>query len=80
MAAKQTFENALKKLEQIVEELETGELSLDKALKKFEEGMDLSKFCRTTLEETEKKISLLMADRNGWVTERPFPGNDSDDA
>ena len=48
--AKQTFESAMKKLEQIVGELESGDLPLEKALKKFEEGVQLSTFCtRTTV-------------------------------
>jgi len=52
--AKQTFENAMKRLENIVQDLESGDLSLDEALKKFQEGMKLSKFCSDKLDESEK--------------------------
>jgi exodeoxyribonuclease VII small subunit len=58
-----TFEKAMKKLEEIVKELEAGELTLEESLKKFEEGVKLSKFCSSKLEETEKKITLLLKDQ-----------------
>lgn len=70
--AKMTFEESMKKLEKIVEDLESGDLTLDKALKKFEEGVKLSKFCSDKLEETEKKITLLLKDPDGNLHEIPF--------
>ncbi len=70
--AKVTFEKALEQLEQIVQEMESGELTLDNALKKFEEGIKLSQFCSKKLEETEKKITLLMEQTDGSVKEVPF--------
>ena len=70
--AKKTFEQSMKQLEQIVQELESGDLSLEKAIKKFEEGIHLSMFCSKKLEETEKKISILLKDTNGEITEAPF--------
>ena len=70
--AKVTFEAAMKQLEQIVQELESGNLSLEDSIKKFEEGIKLSKFCSSKLDETEKKITLLLKDQNGNVTEKPF--------
>jgi exodeoxyribonuclease VII small subunit len=77
--AKKTFEQSMKQLEQIVQELESGDLSLEKAIKKFEEGVQLSKFCSKKLEETEKKISILLKDTNGQISEVPFnPENESD--
>jgi exodeoxyribonuclease VII small subunit len=69
---KQTFEQALKSLEQIVKNLEAGDLPLEEALKKFEEGVKLSKFCSRKLDETEKKITILMRDNDGKVIEKPF--------
>ena len=75
--AKMTFEESMKQLEKIVEELESGDLPLDKALKKFEEGVRLSKFCSDKLEETEKKITLLLKDPEGNICETPF--NPSED-
>ena len=56
MAPKQSFEKALEKLEKIVETLDSGELPLEKALEKFEEGMALSKLCEQKLDEIEKKL------------------------
>ena len=70
--AKLTFEDSMKQLEKIVEELESGDLTLDKALKKFEEGVKLSKFCSDKLEETEKKITVLLKDHNGNISQEPF--------
>jgi len=76
--AKLTFENAMKRLERIVEELETGELGLDEALKKFEEGIKLSRFCTKKLDESEKKVSLLLRDETGDVHEEPFSGENGE--
>jgi len=70
--AKKTFEQSIKQLEQIVTELEAGELPLEQAIKKFEEGMELSRFCSQKLEETERKITLLMQDSTGRPVEKPF--------
>ena len=70
--AKLTFEIAMKQLEQIVQELESGNLSLEDSIKKFEEGIKLSKFCSAKLDETEKKITLLLKDQDGNVIEKPF--------
>jgi exodeoxyribonuclease VII small subunit len=53
------FEKSLKDLEQIVRELESGEVNLDESLKKFEQGIELYKKCRSTLETAEKKIKIL---------------------
>ncbi|MBW2367177.1 MAG: exodeoxyribonuclease VII small subunit [Deltaproteobacteria bacterium] len=70
--ATQSFEKALKQLEKIVQELESGDLPLEKTIKKFEEGVALSKFCSKKLEETEAKISQLLQDHNGDIQEEPF--------
>jgi exodeoxyribonuclease VII small subunit len=56
----QSIEQSLSKLENILEELENGELELDQALQKFEEGIKLSRQCQKTLEEAEMKIKILM--------------------
>ncbi len=53
------FEASLKKLEQIVRELESGDTSLNESLNQFEEGIELYKQCRQTLEGAEKKIKIL---------------------
>lgn len=62
--AKKNFEDALTHLEKIVEELENTDLSLDNALKKFEDGMELVRFCTKTLAETQSKIDALNNDGN----------------
>lgn|GEM_PF-163209 len=56
------FEKSLEKLEGIVEKLESGELSLEKSLKEFEQGMDLYKKCKKVLDQAEKKITKLSKD------------------
>jgi exodeoxyribonuclease VII small subunit len=70
--AQKTFEQSMKQLEKIVQELEDGELPLEKALKKFEEGMKLTKLCSEKLDETEKKVSILLKNSEGRITEQPF--------
>jgi exodeoxyribonuclease VII small subunit len=77
--AKQTFENAIKRLEAIVEELEAGEMGLDAAINKFEEGIKLSRFCAKKLDESEKKVSLLLQDEAGVVHESPFSPDEGPD-
>lgn len=72
MARKKTFEQALKELEEIVKEMESGELPLEEAVKKYELGMKKSKYCLDLLDKTEKKISLLSGDNE--VKESPFEG------
>lgn len=56
------FEDAMKTLEQIANELENGELSLEQSVDKFEEGIKISKKCNEILEKAEKKISILIKD------------------
>lgn len=53
------FETSLKKLEQIVRELESGDVGLNESLKRFEDGIELYRQCRQTLETAEKKIKIL---------------------
>ena len=60
MAKKTTFEGALARLEQITAELEQGDPSLEESLKKFDEGVELVKFCNAKLEEAHKKVDLLV--------------------
>jgi exodeoxyribonuclease VII small subunit len=56
----QSIESRLTELEAILEELESGDLELDQALKKFEQGVKLSRECQKTLEDAELKIKILM--------------------
>ena len=62
---KKRFEEALDELEKVVERLESGELSLEDSLAAFEEGIGLVKFCNQKLTEVEKKIELLVKDKEG---------------
>lgn len=66
------FEEALKKLEKIVEDLEKGDLSLDEALKKYQEGIELSRLCSQRLENAKKKIDLLVKNKKGEFELKPF--------
>lgn len=68
------FESSMENLEKIVQELEKGDLNLDDSIKKFEEGMKISKECNKFLEDAEKKISVLIND-NGKLTEEEFKNN-----
>jgi exodeoxyribonuclease VII small subunit len=78
--APKTFEQSMKQLERIVQELEDGELPLEKAIKKFEEGIKLTQFCSAKLDETEKKVSVLIKNAEGEVATRPFrPEGESGD-
>jgi len=66
-----TFEETMKELEQVVVKLEKGDLSLDSAIEKFENGIKLSKECESKLDKAEKKINVLV---NGdeELKEEPF--------
>ena len=69
-----SFEEKMDMLEEIVAELEKGELNLDDSVSKFEEGIKISKECNKILEEAEKKITILV-EKDGKVTEEDFEAN-----
>lgn len=69
--AKKNFETALTRLEQITNELENGDISLDNSLKKFDEGMKLIQFCNQKLDDSQKKIDILL-NKNGSISTVPF--------
>lgn len=71
-----SFEDKMKKLEEIANELEKGELNLDDSVSKFEEGMKLSKECSEMLEKAEKKITMLIKDEDGNLSEEKFVQNE----
>lgn len=62
------FEDSLNELEQIVEALETGGLSLDESLKAFEKGVRITKDCQQALDKAEQKVSVLTRDSNGDIS------------
>jgi exodeoxyribonuclease VII small subunit len=70
--AEKKFEAALERLEEIVKELETGDLPLERSLRLFEEGIKLSRLCNKRLEDAERRVEILIKDRSGSVIARPF--------
>ena len=73
--AEQSFEKALERLEKIVGELEAGELSLDEALKRYEEGIKLIQLCSKKLESAQKKVEILTKTSSGKFLLKPFEGD-----
>ena len=67
----ENFETKIKKLEEIVTDLEKGDSSLEDSLKKFEEGMKVSKECNKLLQDAEKKITIIL-ENNGELKEENF--------
>lgn len=70
--AEKKFEDALARLEEIVRELESGDLSLDVSLRLFEEGIKLSRVCNKRLEEAERRVEVLMKNKAGNIVAQPF--------
>jgi len=70
--SKDNFETSMKKLEEIVTELENGNLNLDESVEKFEEGMKIAKQCNNILEDAEKKITILLEGNDGELKEEDF--------
>lgn len=67
-----SFEKALEDLENIVEKLEKGELSLNESLALFERGVKLARYLRDELEKAEKKVEILLKNEKGEIKEKPF--------
>ena len=67
-----SFEEAINELEKTVNELEVEKLTLDESVKKFEKGMELSKYCNELLEKAEKDITILIEQSNGDVKTEKF--------
>jgi exodeoxyribonuclease VII small subunit len=67
-----TFESSLEELERIVHELEQGELTLEKSLELFEQGVKLSRDCQERLNQAERRIEILVRDNQGRAEVRPF--------
>ena len=73
------FEKAMTRLESIVEELERGDLNIDKSLEVFEEGIKMSRVCSKKLNEAEAKIEKLMKGEKGDLVTELFPLDNNDD-
>ncbi|WP_044640380.1 exodeoxyribonuclease VII small subunit [Risungbinella massiliensis] len=65
------FELALKRLEEVVEQLESGEVPLEQSIQLFQEGTNLAGFCRERLAWAEQQIEVLVKENNGWA-KKPF--------
>ena len=79
MAKKLSFEERLETLEQIVEELESGNLTLDEALERYERGVAAHKECMQTLAAAEKRIEVLLKTEEGEFETRPMPTEATDE-
>lgn len=66
------FESALQRLEEIVQKLDSGDLPLASLLEVYEEGVTLSRFCHSKLEEAERKVEILTKKANGSLEKQPF--------
>jgi exodeoxyribonuclease VII small subunit len=71
-AKKPDFEKSLARLEEVVRRLESPQLSLDEAMKLFEEGVELSRECQKQLEEAEGRVEILLKRADGKFTAEPF--------
>ncbi len=67
--SKKKFETAMQRLEEIVTEMEQGELSLEESLKRFEEGMELSRFCYDKLKQAEQQLKRIVKKEDGFQLE-----------
>jgi exodeoxyribonuclease VII small subunit len=68
-----TFEESLKQLEKIVDQLERGDLPLEESIRLFEDGVVLSAACKQELDTAEAKVQMLMKERDGSMRAEPFP-------
>jgi exodeoxyribonuclease VII small subunit len=75
-----TFEGSLKRLEEIVAQLEGDKLALEQSLEIFEEGVKLVRFCAGRLDEAERRIEILLADKDGRLQAEPFPDESAEAA
>jgi exodeoxyribonuclease VII small subunit len=72
-----SFETSLEALEQIVQDLEEGDLPLEKSLELFEQGIRLSRECQERLSQAERRIEVLLRDNQGRTTVSDFEANTS---
>lgn len=67
----ENFESSISRLEQLVEQMESGQLSIEDALTAFEEGINLTRHCQSILQEAEQKVKIL-TESTGEIKESPF--------
>lgn len=79
MAKKKGFEQALKRLEEIVKEMEDENTDLEKSVKLYKEGIELSVFCGESLNNIEQEITVLQRNANGLFTQNKFEFEDRED-
>lgn len=72
MSAEKSFESSLDELEQIVRQLEAGDLPLDRSLELFEHGVRLSRECQKRLDDAERKVEILLRGNDGAHRPAPF--------
>jgi exodeoxyribonuclease VII small subunit len=72
------LEKALSDLEKLVDELESGDLPLEKAMKKFEQGIELTRNCQTALKDAEQKVEILLKSTGGEEALEDFELEDTD--
>ena len=77
MAKTVKFEEALSKLEDAVRLLESGTLTLDESIEKYEESLKYVKICNETLEKAEQKVKILTQSSDGSITDIPFIQDES---
>ena len=75
--AKDKFEDALGRLEEIVRKMEAGDMTLEESLKAFEEGIKLARLCTKKLDEAERRVDILLKQDDGLIV-KPFQGEDSE--
>ena len=78
MTEEKTFEASLDELEQIVRQLEAGDLPLDRSLELFEQGVRLSRECQKRLDEAERKVEILLRGDDGAYKAAPFEEPDEE--
>jgi exodeoxyribonuclease VII small subunit len=72
MTTEITFESSLRELERIIEELEAGDLPLERSLALLEQGVKLSRECQKRLDEAERKVEILLKGSDGSYNPAPF--------
>lgn len=76
---KPSYEEALSRIEEIVDSLETGNVTLDESIRLYKEGMELSAFCKEKLDGYEKEVMMLKQKADGSIEEVVFDGKEEEE-